>query len=156
MYRRIMDGELTSMSETDMADGYIRMLDSFGGSFVEIVEHLAGGSRFVFHCTAGKDRTGVTAMVLLGLAGVADPYILDDYEISERYRDPTRLAPFKERLRADGHDPDNFEAMFGSPRGVMRQTLDQLYHRWGSVDDYLLAQGASGTTLERARAALTA
>ena len=155
MYHRIMDGDLESISETDMADGYVRMLDNFGASFLEIVNHLASGEAFVFHCTAGKDRTGVAAMVLLGVAGVADSYILDDYEISERFRDPQRLVPFKDRLREEGHDPEDFAAMFGSLRGVMRQTLDRLYDGWGSVENYLLTQGATAETLERARHSLT-
>ena len=33
----------------------------------------------LFHCTAGKDRTGVVAMLLLGILGVSDEDILEDY-----------------------------------------------------------------------------
>lgn len=37
------------------------------------------GGCVLFHCTAGKDRTGVTAMLLLGILGVSDEDILEDY-----------------------------------------------------------------------------
>jgi protein tyrosine/serine phosphatase len=36
----------------------------------------------VIHCTAGKDRTGVFVMVLLGLCGVDDEIIAREYELS--------------------------------------------------------------------------
>src|SRR5256885_7649896 len=39
----------------------------------------------LFHCAAGKDRTGLTAAILLGLLGVPDDVILDDYERSEEH-----------------------------------------------------------------------
>lgn len=37
---------------------------------------------FIFHCTAGKDRTGVLAALLLELAGVPEEYILKDYDLT--------------------------------------------------------------------------
>lgn len=39
----------------------------------------------LFHCAAGKDRTGIIAMLLLGAAGVSDEDIISDYEISHNY-----------------------------------------------------------------------
>lgn len=36
----------------------------------------------VIHCTAGKDRTGIFIMVLLGLCGVDDEIIAHEYELS--------------------------------------------------------------------------
>ena len=39
----------------------------------------------LFHCRAGKDRTGVVAMLLLGLAGVSDEDIVADYAATQRY-----------------------------------------------------------------------
>ena len=38
----------------------------------------------LFHCSAGKDRTGLTAAILLSLAGVSDEDIVKDYTRSER------------------------------------------------------------------------
>lgn len=36
----------------------------------------------VVHCTAGKDRTGIFTMVLLGLCGVDDEIIAQEYELT--------------------------------------------------------------------------
>src|SRR5207245_953914 len=42
----------------------------------------------VFHCHAGKDRTGIAAALLLLAVGVDRETILDDYELTRRYRTP--------------------------------------------------------------------
>jgi hypothetical protein len=46
----------------------------------EVLEHPDKG--FIIHCTAGKDRTGVLAALLLELAGVPEAYILEDYGLT--------------------------------------------------------------------------
>ena len=44
----------------------------------------------VFHCAAGKDRTGLVAALLLAALGVSEADILDDYELTNRV--PVGLA----------------------------------------------------------------
>ena len=112
MLQRIIDGDLTSYSSDDMVAGYLRMLGAFGSSFAAVVERVADGATVVAHCTAGKDRTGLVAMLMLGLAGVEDGDLLDDYEISDRYRDSGARDEYAEKVRSLGHDPDAFAAMF--------------------------------------------
>lgn len=41
---------------------------------------------FLFHCTAGKDRTGVAAYLILKALGVKDEIILENYLLSNEYR----------------------------------------------------------------------
>ena len=48
------------------------------------MEGLTQGA-VVFHCTAGKDRTGVLAAILLLLLGVAEEDIIADYQVSFTY-----------------------------------------------------------------------
>ena len=59
---------------------YIDLLENQPAGFKkigQIILNAPGG--VVFHCTAGKDRTGVTAALLLGLAGVDRRLIVDSY-----------------------------------------------------------------------------
>ncbi|HEX3948055.1 MAG TPA: tyrosine-protein phosphatase, partial [Acidimicrobiales bacterium] len=44
----------------------------------------------IVHCAAGKDRTGVLVAVLLGLLGIPDQTIIDDYALSEQAMDNLR------------------------------------------------------------------
>ena len=154
MIQRIIDGDLRSYTTEDMTAGYLRILDAFGSSFAILVERVAAGATIVAHCTAGKDRTGLASMILLGLAGVDDGDLLDDYEISDRYRDSGMRDAYADRIRDLGLDPEDFAAMFSSPRVVMRDTLDELRSRWGSIPGYLEQAGVPADTLDAARRAL--
>lgn len=42
-----------------------------------------------YHCTAGKDRTGVLTYLLLSMCGVPFETILEDYLLSNKHKDPT-------------------------------------------------------------------
>ena len=154
MLARIIDGTLVKFDNDDMSSGYLDMLEGFGDYFTEVINEIAAGHRILFHCTAGKDRTGVMAMVLLGLAGVPEAYLLDDYELSGQCRRPDTDSPFREKIRSAGFDPDDFETMWQSPRAVMRQTLDGLRQRWGNHANYLNWIGVSDETISTARAEL--
>ncbi len=153
LLERITAGEMTSFTQSAMAAGYLRMLETYANHLAEIVTAVADGERILVHCTAGKDRTGIAAMVLAGLAGVADGDLLDDYEMSVRYRTPGLVEQFAEQVRAGGRDPDDYdiESMLGSPRPVMRRTLDGLYKRWGDHAGYAVYAGLDQATIEAAR-----
>ncbi len=62
-----------------LRERYLEMLVSGGPSLARIVELVGAGTPALFHCAAGKDRTGVVAAVLLGLAGVPHDEIASDY-----------------------------------------------------------------------------
>ncbi len=154
MFQRIIDGDLPKLDQADMAGGYVRMLEGFGDHIAEVITAVAQGDRVVFHCTAGKDRTGVMAMVLLAIAGVAEPHLLDDYEISSHYRSKAEPSQFAEHITAAGFDPADYAAMWGSDRPVMKLTLDGLRERWGNHESYVRAIGIDDSTAAAARAAL--
>ena len=154
MLARIIDGTLPKFDNDDMSSGYLGMLEGFGDYFIEVINEIAEGHRILFHCTAGKDRTGVMAMVLLGLSGVTEPHLLDDYEISQHHRQHISDSPFREKIRAAGFNPDDFETMWLSPRAVMRQTIEGLRERWGDHASYLNSIGVSDEMVAAARSHL--
>ena len=156
MLERILDGDLPKFDEDDMAAGYLRMLEGFPEFLSEMLHAVAAGEKVLFHCTAGKDRTGITAMTILGLAGVADGYILDDYEVSAHYRAHSAEGTnwFADRIREAGYDPDDYHAMWGSPRPAMRKTLDGLRERWGDHDGYVRSIGLADSVVANVRAHL--
>ena len=47
-------------------------------------------STIMFHCTAGKDRTGFASALILSLFGVANETIIDDYLLSNKTYKPTQ------------------------------------------------------------------
>ena len=68
--------------------GYLKMIqenpDRVGRAANAVMEGLEQGA-VVFHCAAGKDRTGVLAAVLLLLLNVAEGDIIADYQVSYTY-----------------------------------------------------------------------
>ena len=104
------------------------------------------GRPLVFHCAVGKDRTGMTAMLILWLCGVPDDVIEADYSVSEH-----NMKPIFDRLRETFEEahmevPD---VLFGSPAEEMAKTMDYVRENWGSAAGYLEACGLSEEELDR-------
>lgn len=139
---------------TSMSQVYIGLLDHSGPDFARIMEILAAhlGQVTLFHCTAGKDRTGVTAMLLLGLAGVPRPVIVADYAASEANMRPLFEKQKAQIRQAYGIAPP--DAVFSSAPCEMEKALDHLERTWGTAEQYLLAAGAAPQTLQAIRQAL--
>lgn len=105
----------------------------------------------VFHCAAGKDRTGFCAAVILGLAGVDEDTILADYALTDTAVD---LYAFTRTHRAarmgltDGEHPfekmapDVREALMRADPAYLKAALDSVAERHGSIAGY--AQAALG------------
>ncbi|MFI9511184.1 tyrosine-protein phosphatase [Nocardia sp. NPDC052566] len=91
---------------------------AFGAVLRDIIDLKDGA--VLFHCTAGKDRTGWTAAVLLTLLGVDRGTVTQDYLLSNQYRN------------ANPNDPLN---------GVQSQWLDASFEQadatYGSFDNYV-------------------
>ncbi|MGQ4597740.1 tyrosine-protein phosphatase [Nocardia sp. R6R-6] len=94
----------------------------------------------LFHCTAGKDRTGWAAAILLTLLGVDRATVTEDYLLSNRYRN------------ASGDDPLN-----GVQQSWLDAAFDQVDQTYGSFGGYV-QEGLKLTDVEIAalRAALLA
>ena len=75
-----------------MASLYPRMLTFLNGQYRRMfAELLAGHAPLAFNCSAGKDRTGVAAALLLTALGVPRATVIEDYLLTNRYLDARRL-----------------------------------------------------------------
>ncbi|KAF2809719.1 uncharacterized protein BDZ99DRAFT_388632 [Mytilinidion resinicola] len=72
---------------------YAEIMDIHRPSIRRALEHLRDGKGgLLFHCFAGKDRTGVLAAVIMGLAGCSDDQIANDYAMTRVGIEPHREA----------------------------------------------------------------
>lgn len=132
-----------------LADRYTLMLEVAHRAIARVVATLATAEApAVFHCAAGKDRTGVISAVLLGLLGVPDEIIVADYALTQRNleRIVARLAStagYKQALEA--LPPDTLHA---TPE-TMAELLVRLRRRHGSVQAYARSAGVPEPALRR-------
>jgi protein-tyrosine phosphatase len=143
--------------ERMLRDLYRRMLTSVAPSFGQLMAGLAGDEALpaVFHCTGGKDRTGVSAALLLEVLGVPRHRVLDDYELTSRFRLREHQAESYQNLLASGLPAEAAVAVLGAPRWAMAEALEFLDRDLGGVEAYLTGPaGLPASTLDRLRALL--
>lgn len=149
------DGDASVDPVTFLVERYLEMLDEGGAAIAAIFELLAVDGRrpLAFHCSAGKDRTGVIAALLLSLLGVADDDIADDYTTSAIAME--KLVEWIRTQRPEAADAMAAQpAVFLScPPEAMHVFLARIRLRWGSVEAYLDSIGVSGPTRSAVRSA---
>jgi protein-tyrosine phosphatase len=118
-----------------MEDLYRRLIGEQPRRFAEFFAHLLRAERpVVFHCTAGKDRTGVAAALLLMALGVPREAVMQDYLLTNRLYQPPRPVdpPFSEAVLARlwGVRENYLDAAFGAldavPGGFEGYLAEQL------------------------------
>ena len=132
---------------------YLGYLDFGPESWRRMFELFAQASRhpIVLHCTAGKDRTGVSTAFLLSVLGVDRALIEADYILTNR--DVARQADFIEATTGfpQGMDRDAMMTAAGVPETAMSDFLDGLNERWGGPLGYLSDIGISNATMDAVR-----
>lgn len=141
------DGRVPAPDEVPLS--YMEMADGTGQMAGALRAIAEAPQAVLFHCTAGKDRTGILAMLLLSLAGVAREDILADYQISETY-----LAEIIQLIQLRVPDLAAFAGQ--SRREYLEECMDLLLDKYGSVPDYLRAAGLTDGELETLRHKLLA
>ena len=105
----------------------------------------------VLHCTAGKDRTGVSTAFLLSILGVSRDVIEADYLLTNL--DTERQADFIESTVGypEGYDREKLISVAGVPKDAMKVFLDGMESKWGSAVEYLKKIGVTKEQMEAIR-----
>lgn len=99
--------------------------------FKEFFELLQdeGNAPLLYHCSAGKDRTGIATALLLSALGVDEETILEDYLLSNSY--------LKDKYSAIIDKFPELRAMFEVKPHYIKGTFDEIKTRHGSVEQFL-------------------
>jgi protein-tyrosine phosphatase len=142
-----------------MHDVYRSFVDHAGAraAFSELLTRIAetdGGH--LFHCTAGKDRTGWASALLLHVAGVGDDTILEDYLLTNDFSAGTRekyLGLVEEHLGKD--KVEVYERVMVADADYLQTAYDEAAAVFGDRAGYLReGLGLTDETLHRLRAKL--
>jgi len=150
----IDDANMTNIGDSQsMLDRYLFIINKRPHAFRDIFEVIAQtDGTVIFHCFAGKDRTGLIAAMLLSLAGVAPEHIAADYGETD-----LQLAPQYETWIAEA-PADKREAFIDELRCPPQRilgVLDHLQQGWGGVEGYLEAAGMASADIDRVSAKLS-
>lgn len=132
---------------------YLAYLDFGPQSWIRMfaIFAQANSQPILLHCTAGKDRTGVSTAFLLSVLGVDRALIEADYILTNR--DVARQADFIGNTTGfpAGMDRDSMMLAAGIPEDAMRDFLDGLQEKYCGPLGYLHSIGITDATMEAVR-----
>ncbi len=147
------DASMKKLGEaSNMFDRYLVMLNRRQHAFCSVFTSIAEAEDGVlFHCFAGKDRTGLVAAMLLEMAGVPPDHIAEDFgetdlQLADQYERwineavPEKRAEMREELRC--------------PPERILGVLEYLHEKWGGAASYLEASGMTTANIDRLSAKL--
>ncbi|MEG0276724.1 MAG: tyrosine-protein phosphatase [Coprobacillus sp.] len=140
--------DLTSMQDFDLGDFYVELVkdkDMVRGLLTVIAD--ADDGCLLFHCSAGKDRTGVLSMLLLMIAGVSIADIEANYQLTYTYL--KEKPGFMDMIPTDM----DLSCMYSKPE-MIRKAIDYIVSEYEDIQTYLTACGISHEVLLRLKSKL--
>jgi len=139
-----------------LADLYFGMIDFAREPIAKVITVLARTrDPAVFHCAAGKDRTGVISALVLSLLDVRDEVIVADYAATRE-----ALDAIVERLMSSEGYQGMFEELPPDTLHANPETMEAFLARvraeFGGMADYAREIGVDGADVERLRARMVA
>lgn len=131
----------------------IDSLDVCGYEVCQVFTVLADPSNWpiMIHCTQGKDRTGLTVMLVLFLLGASIEAVEKDYLLSE-----PELLPEKEERLKEIQSIGLTEHFAGCPTDLVPRVHQHIIEKYGSIEEYLVGVGVTVEMQDRIRGVLSA
>ena len=119
----------------DMADIYrlfVGNKEAWTNIFNTLLEKDGG---LMFHCTSGKDRTGVVSALILTLLGVDKETIYNDYLLTNKHIVmPNAYIQFMETL--DEQSKEDFISYSGAKKEYLDAAFDEINRMFGTIDNF--------------------
>jgi len=111
---------------------------------------LPDNQALLFHCTAGKDRTGIGAALLLYALGVPYDTIMADYTATNYYRAGENERMVRGMVQGMHIAEPLARGMMGAKREYLETSFAAIRKDYGSIDNFL--QGPIGLDESRRKA----
>jgi len=109
------------------------------GEFLRVCANLEDGA-ILFHCAAGKDRTGLAAAIILRLLGVSEDEIHSDYLKTMEFQEQI-ATPHIEKAKVAGMTEKQLESMkvlMGVKKEFLSAALSIAVEQYGSFENYVI------------------
>jgi protein-tyrosine phosphatase len=153
----LFGGELTAeSSHTLVVNSYRNCIESVIPAFSRFMRHIVDNAdnASVFHCSAGKDRTGMAAALILSALDVPRQTIIEDYMLTLQHYDSEKLIDLVEGHLRDAK-VESWDRNWLVPYCSVHQDnivafLDAIDSEYGNVRNYLItALGLSQADLDK-------
>ena len=108
--------------------------------FFRVLLETPEGSAVLWHCTNGKDRTGVAAMLLLGVLNVDEQTIMDDFLLTNTFFEE-EISAMRQQLSAYIQDEAMLDELIVVSKGVyapyMQNAIDYIKENFGDIQGYV-------------------
>ena len=134
-------------ARTYLTENYSKYPFLYAKGYGTLMRRLAAGDRVIVHCTAGKDRAGTAAALVLSALGVPRETVFEDYLLTNQYWDRAgRERP--------GMDPETVATIFSAREEYLNAAFSAIEGQCGTVETYLEdVLGLNAATLTALRAA---
>ncbi len=136
---KIMD----NLEQFDLGDFYVELLKEkeLVAQLLSLITDAKEGC-LLFHCSAGKDRTGILSMLLLMIAGVSNVDIEANYQLTYTY--------LKEKPGLLDMMPSDMDlsCMYSKPETI-RKAIDYILDHYQDIETYLMNCGLSSQYINK-------
>lgn len=126
----MVDMDAGDVARTYLTENYRQYPVRYADAYRTIFRRLIDGHRVVIHCTAGKDRAGTAAAMLLSALGVPRETVFEDYLLTNRYWDRGNRVP------AD-MDPETVAHVFSAREEYLSAAFETIDRQFGGIEAYL-------------------
>lgn len=137
----------------NLVDDYMGQIEINGDSVLGALRLIASSDQhpILYHCTAGKDRTGIVSAMLLDILGVEHETIAADYHLTTE-----NMLPIIERIRNAPVYKENGLAfapawIFSSDPETMLAFLERMTAKYGSAEGWALQHGLNQAEIDAIR-----
>ena len=111
--------------------------------FFRVLLETPEGNAVLWHCTNGKDRTGVAAMLLLGVLNVDEETIMEDFLLTNVFFE-TEISAMRKQLEQYIQDEAMLEEFMVAGKGVyapyMQNAINYIKDNYGDIPGYAKAE----------------
>jgi protein-tyrosine phosphatase len=123
-----------------MLEGNRQFATTFTPQFRQFIHTVlaAEGSPVLWHCSAGKDRTGFASAILLRILGVPQDVVIQDYMASKQHAlEARRSQLLLLRIFKGDEAADKLAVLMGVEEAWLKAAFAEIDARWGSFDNYV-------------------
>lgn len=139
LLNHIFSREVEKVTDDDMAQMYEDILLNNRSDLIKAVSLLLDqpAKPKIVHCTAGKDRTGLTVALIHLLLGTTKKDLLSDFLLSNSFRTPARIASLSEQLKSHRVNVEDIAPYLSVSPVAIERALKILHTNFSNATSYL-------------------